>query len=390
MHDKEKSERFIFIVKWNNKSESFAQGSCFLDVKKAFGWKNNVLLIETLDGSQRETLELRETLERDYVVEPLGFGHEQAREALRHTASHILAQAVKRLFPDVRLGIGPAIEDGFYYDFDTVHGFTPEDLVSIEQEMKRIAKQNLPVTREIMSRGEARKVFEQSNETFKIEILDELPENEPISVYRQGEFIDLCAGPHVPYTGYLKAFKLLNIAGAYWRGDENRPMLQRIYGTAFMDQEGLRAHLARLEEIKQRDHRKLGKQLDLFSIEEDAGPGLVYWHPKGAIVREIIENYWKEGEQVYHNGKEWISKNAANVWEPGVVGSDIWEVIGAEEEQESYPEWDSTQHWSTYSIGDRRTWNGAIYECKAPEWAQSYVPDSEAGLLYGWTKLTEL
>ncbi|HHY11262.1 MAG TPA: threonine--tRNA ligase [Firmicutes bacterium] len=319
MHDKEKSERFIFIVKWNNKSESFAQGSCFLDVKKAFGWKNNVLLIETLDGSQRETLELRETLERDYVVEPLGFGHEQAREALRHTASHILAQAVKRLFPDVRLGIGPAIEDGFYYDFDTVHGFTPEDLVSIEQEMKRIAKQNLPVTREIMSRGEARKVFEQSNETFKIEILDELPENEPISVYRQGEFIDLCAGPHVPYTGYLKAFKLLNIAGAYWRGDENRPMLQRIYGTAFMDQEGLRAHLARLEEIKQRDHRKLGKQLDLFSIEEDGGPGLVYWHPKGAIVREIIENYWKE---------EHRKRGYDLVYTPHIAKLDIWKVSG--------------------------------------------------------------
>lgn len=314
-----------FVVKWNEESKHFPQGSTFLDVKKAFGWKNDVLMVRVLDQAQPQVLELREPVERDCEVEPLGFADEQAREALRHTASHVLAQAVKRLFPDVRLGIGPAIEDGFYYDFDTEHRFTPEDLNDIEKEMRRIVKQNLPVTREIVSREEARKLFEEAGETYKLELIDELPESEPISIYRQGEFFDLCAGPHVPHTGYLKAFKLLSIAGAYWRGDENRPMLQRIYGTAFMDQEALDAHLAKLEEIKRRDHRRLGRELEFFSIEEEGGPGLIYWHPKGALVRELIEHFWKA---------EHRKRGYEIVYTPHIAKLDLWKVSG---------------HWDWYS-----------------------------------------
>lgn len=308
-----------FVAKWNDKSKRMAKGSTFLDVKKAFGWKNDVLMVRVLNETQSEIRELRAQVDGDCVVEPLGFEDERAREALRHTASHVLAQAVKRLFPGTRLGIGPAIEDGFYYDFDTEHRFTPEDLGAIEKEMKRITKQNLPITREILSREEARKVFEEAGEPHKLELIDELPEDEPVSIYRQGEFFDLCAGPHVPYTGYFKAFKLLSIAGAYWRGDENRPMLQRIYGTAFMDQEALDAHLARLEEIKRRDHRRLGRELDFFSIEEEGGPGLIYWHPKGALVREIIEHFWKE---------EHRRRGYEIVYTPHIAKLDLWKTSG--------------------------------------------------------------
>ena len=308
-----------FEIKWNGEAVSLQEGSTFLNVKKAFGWKNDVLLVGIQGADCSRARELREKVDGDYVVEPLGFESEVAREALRHTASHILAQAVKRLFPEARLGIGPAIEDGFYYDFDTEHGFTVEDLEKIEGEMKGIIKENLPVTREVISKDEARKLFKERDAVYKLEILEELPEDEPISIYRQGEFVDLCAGPHVPYTGYVKAYKLLSIAGAYWRGDEKRPMLQRIYGTAFMDQEGLDAHLAKLEDIKRRDHRRLGKDLGLFSIEEEGGPGLVYWHPKGAIIREIIENFWKE---------EHRKRGYDLVYTPHIAKLDLWKVSG--------------------------------------------------------------
>ena len=313
------SEVKQFKIKCKDKSVDFPQGSTFLDAKKAFGWKNDVLLVRTLNEANPRTFELREKIDGNYIVEPLGFEDEQARKAIRHTASHILAQAVQRLFPGTCLGIGPAIEDGFYYDFDTSHNFTPEDLGNIEKEMKRIVKQNLPITREIISRDEARKFFADKNEVYKLELIDELSEDEQISVYRQGEFIDLCAGPHVPYTGYLKAYKLLSIAGAYWHGDERRPMLQRIYGTAFMNQKDLSAHLAKLEEIKRRDHRKLGRDLGLFSIEEDGGPGLVYWHPKGAIIRELIEDFWKE---------EHRKRGYDLVYTPHIAKLDLWKISG--------------------------------------------------------------
>ncbi len=308
-----------FEVRWEGKSLSVPAGSTFLDVKDGFGWDDGVLMVQVDCEMGRSSMELMEEIKWNCSVTPLGFESEEAREALRHTASHILAQAVKRLFPKTRLGIGPAIEDGFYYDFDTEHGFVSDDLAVIEAEMARIIKENLPVCREVMSREEARALFEQMQEPFKLEILEEIPEDEPVSIYRQGEFVDLCAGPHVPSTGYVKTYKLLSIAGAYWRGDENRTMLQRIYGTAFMNQQDLEAHLARLEDIKRRDHRKLGKDLDLFSIEEEAGPGLVFWHPKGAVIREVIEDFWK---------KEHRKRGYDLVYTPHIAKLDIWKTSG--------------------------------------------------------------
>ncbi|HOK63745.1 MAG TPA: threonine--tRNA ligase [Bacillota bacterium] len=306
-------------VKWNGKFAYFPAGSTFLDVKEYFGWDEEVLMVQVEYDSGEMTLELMEEIEGNCEVNPLGFESEQGREALRHTASHVLAQAVKRLFPGVRLGIGPAIEDGFYYDFDTEHGFVTEDLEKIEEEMKRIVKENLPITREVLSKDEARTLFEEREEPFKLELLDEIPDDQEVSVYRQGEFVDLCAGPHVPSTGYVKVFKLLSIAGAYWRGDERKPMLQRIYGTAFMNQDDLDAHLARLEDIKRRDHRRLGRELGIFTIEEDAGPGLVFWHPNGAIIREVIENFWKE---------EHRKRGYDLVYTPHIAKLDIWKTSG--------------------------------------------------------------
>ncbi len=215
-----------------------------------------------------------------------------ALNVLRHSASHLMAQAVKELFPNAKLTIGPSIENGFYYDFSTANPFTPQDLEKIEQRMKELAKKNIPIERMELTKDEAEKLFRDIHEDYKIEILKDI--NGTISVYKQGDFIDLCSGPHVPSTGYIKAFKLLSTAGAYWRGDEHNEMLKRIYGTAFPDKESLKAYLDRIEEAKKRDHRKLGKELDLFSIEDEIGSGLVLWHPKGAVLRNIIENYWKD------------------------------------------------------------------------------------------------
>jgi threonyl-tRNA synthetase len=215
-----------------------------------------------------------------------------ALNVLRHSASHLMAQAVKELFPDAKLTIGPSIEDGFYYDFSIANPFTPQDIAKIEQRMKELAKKNIPIERMELTKDEAEKLFRDIHEDYKIEILKDI--NGTISVYKQGDFIDLCSGPHVPSTGYIKAVKLLSTAGAYWRGDEHNEMLKRIYGTAFPDKESLKAYLDRIEEAKKRDHRKLGKELDLFSIEDEIGAGLVLWHPKGAVLRNIIENYWKD------------------------------------------------------------------------------------------------
>ncbi len=212
---------------------------------------------------------------------------------LRHTAAHVLAYAVQDLFPEAKPTIGPAIENGFYYDFDRATPFTPEDLQRLERRMEEIVAEDYPMTGRQVDRGEAIAAF-QAN-PYKVEIASEIPEGEPITLYTIGAFTDLCRGGHARSTGRIGAFKLTSVAGAYWRGDERKPMLQRIYGTAWYDRDDLEAHVARLEEAQRRDHRKLGAELDLFSIEEDAGGGLVFWHPKGAIVRGIIEDFIREG-----------------------------------------------------------------------------------------------
>lgn len=246
-------------------------------------------LVAKIDG---QVADLRRQLDKPGQVEFLTFDDAEGKDALRHSASHILAQAVKRLYGNVRLGIGPAIANGFYYDIDTTHTFIPEDLEKIQAEMEKIVKEDLPIERMEVSREEALRLFGEKGEAYKQELIRDLPDNVAISLYKQGEFVDLCAGPHVPSTGRVKAIKLQSLAGAYWRGDQHNKMLQRIYGTAFEKKSDLDAYLTMLEEAAKRDHRKLGRELDLFSIQ-DEGPGFPFFHPKGMIVRNELENYWR-------------------------------------------------------------------------------------------------
>ncbi len=229
----------------------------------------------------------------DGTIEEHSFEEEIGRNSLRHTASHILAQAVKRLYPDTKLAIGPAIKDGFYYDFDRDHPFTPEELDSLEGEMKKIVKENLKLERFTLPRAEAIALMEEKGEPYKVELINDLPEDAELSFFRQGDYVDLCAGPHVTYTSAVKAFKLTSVAGAYWRGSEKNKMLTRIYGTAFASKDELAAHLERIEEAKKRDHRKLGKELGLFAIMEQ-GPGFPFFLPNGMIVKNELINYWRE------------------------------------------------------------------------------------------------
>jgi threonyl-tRNA synthetase len=240
-------------------------------------------------------------------------------EIIRHSAAHIMADAVKRLFPEARITIGPPIESGFYYDFDVPRPFTDEDLEQIEGEMKNIVAANLPFARDEVTREEALEMFRSMGEDYKVEILEEIPEGETLSLYRHGDFVDLCRGPHVERTGQVKAFKLTGVAGAYWRGDERNKMLQRIYGTAFPDSKALRKHLADIEEAKKRDHRKLGKELDLFSFDETIGGGLVLWHPKGALIRHLMETYWKD---------EHIRGGYDLVYTPHIARENLWQRSG--------------------------------------------------------------
>lgn len=239
------------------------------------------------------TVDLNTPVFRDAVLTALTFDDEEGRHTYRHTAAHILAQAVKRLYPGAKLAIGPAIENGFYYDFDVDAPFSVEDFDAIEAEMEKIVAEKLPIQRFELPREEAIALTVKMGEPYKTELIRDLPGDAVISFYRQGEYVDLCAGPHLPDTGRVKAVKLLSVAGAYWRGSEKNKMLQRIYGTAFDDRKELKAYLDRLEEAKKRDHRKLGRELDLFSIL-DEGPGFPFFHPKGMILRNLLEDYWRK------------------------------------------------------------------------------------------------
>ena len=265
-----------------------------------------------------ELTDLREELVDGSEVAFLTFEEDGGKHTLRHTASHILAQAVKRLWPEAKLAIGPAIDKGFYYDIDMEHTLTPEDLTKIEKEMSRIVKENLPITKSVMSRQEAIEFFKSKNEDYKVELIEDLPEDAVISCYSQGDFIDLCAGPHVASTGKVKAFKLQSIAGAYWRGDEKNKMLQRIYGTAFEKKEELDAYLHMLEEAAKRDHRKLGKELGLFVIKEE-GPGFPFFLPKGMALRNELENFWRE---VHHEF------DYEEIRTPIILNKQLWETSG--------------------------------------------------------------
>ena len=295
-----------------------AEGTSILDfVKQVSNSLAKKVLAAKVDGQTRD---LMSVLDKDAQVEFLTFEDADGRWALRHTASHILAQAVKRLYKDskVQLAIGPAIENGFYYDFDMERQLTDADLRDIEKEMKKIVKENLALTRKEVSRAEALKFFEEQGESYKVELINDLPEDATISMYSQGEFTDLCAGPHVVSTGKVKAIKLQSVAGAYWRGNSDNKMLQRIYGTAFEKQEELDAYLHMLEEAEKRDHRKLGKELDLFSLHEE-GPGFPFFHPNGMVIRNELINYWREVHRRY--GYQEIKT-------PMIMNRKLWETSG--------------------------------------------------------------
>jgi threonyl-tRNA synthetase len=244
---------------------------------------------------------------------------EEKLEKLRHSTSHVMAEAVLRLFPEAKFAIGPSIEDGFYYDFDLPRPLTLEDLETIEARMREIVKADYPFERREISREEAKEMF--ADQPYKLELIADMPEDEVISIYTQGEFTDLCRGPHVENTRQIdpQAFKLLKVAGAYWRGDENRPMLQRIYGTAWPSAAELQAYLDRLEELEKRDHRRLGRELDLYSIHEEVGPGLVHWHPKGGVIRTVIEDFWR---------KEHYRAGYDVVYTPHIGRGQLWEDSG--------------------------------------------------------------
>jgi threonyl-tRNA synthetase len=237
---------------------------------------------------------------------------------MRHSASHVMADAVRRLRPNAKVAIGPSIETGFYYDFDT-EPFAPEDAARIEAEMAKIIAENLPFVRHVVPRDEARKRFADRGEKYKVEIIDSIPEGEEVSYFQHGDFIDLCRGPHVERTGDIKAFKVLSFAGAYWRGDERNPQLQRVYGTAFPSKAELDEHLQRLEEAKKRDHRTLGRELDLFSFDELVGPGFALWHPKGAVVRQILEDLIR---------REVVRRGYQPVYSPHVAREKLLETSG--------------------------------------------------------------
>ncbi len=248
-------------------------------------------------------VDLLRPLPGDGEIQFITFRDPEGKEILYHSAAHLLAQAVTELFPNAKLAIGPPIDNGFYYDFDVEKPFTPEDLERIEERMREHAAEKIPIERFEMSRQEAIDYYKEKNEPYKVELIEDF-EDDSFSFYKQGDFIDMCRGPHVPHTGFLKHFKLLQNAGAYWRGHERNPMLQRIYGTAASNPKELKAYLKQLEEAKERDHRKIGRELDLFSIHDEAGPGLVLWHPHGARVRNVIENFWRE--EHYRRGYELV------------------------------------------------------------------------------------
>ncbi|MFW6415609.1 MAG: threonine--tRNA ligase [Thermodesulfobacteriota bacterium] len=251
-------------------------------------------------------------------INPVYLDSEQGRDILRHSTAHVMAEAVKSLFPSARFGIGPSIEDGFYYDFHCEHTFTPEDLTAIENKMQEIIDSDLPFQRRVVSLQEAREIFSGKNEDLKLELLEEMQEQE-VSIYSQGEFLDLCSGPHLPSTGMIKAFKLTSVAGAYWRGDENNIMLQRIYGTAWPTDKELKEHLKKLEEAARRDHRKLGRELDLFSFSDEAGPGMPIFHPRGALIRTILEDF---------ETKEHLKRGYEIVRGPRLLRKELWEKSG--------------------------------------------------------------
>jgi len=283
-------------------------------------WNEEVLnsaVAAKIDGS---LVDLSFSVEEDSSIEPVDISSKEGLEVIRHSISHIMAQAVQDIFDGVKVTIGPSIEDGFYYDFDYAKTFTPEDLETIEKRMQEIISADHPFERRVVSRDEAVALFDEKGESYKVELINDLPDEvKEVSLYSQGDFIDLCRGPHIPSTGMITAFKLMSVAGAYWRGDEKKKMLQRIYGTGFATPEEMAEYITLVEEAKKRDHRKLGRELDLFQVNDEAGPGLIIFHPKGAMLRTIIEDWEK---------KEHLKRGYGIVMGPQILKGELWKKSG--------------------------------------------------------------
>ena len=303
------------LIRVGDYSNQFPKGTTVKEVLEASG-KRGPFVAAEVDGA---LVDFWYEINEDSTVEPLAPDSPGGLHAIRHTTAHVMAEAVQSLYPEARVTIGPVIENGFFYDFDYPPGFTPEDLEKIEGKMREIIAEDKPLVRRKVSRAEAEAIFSREGEGFKVEILRDIPEEEDVTIYYQGEWHDLCRGPHAPSTGAIKAFKLLSIAGAYWRGDERNPMLQRIYGTSFANPKELRVYLHNLEEARKRDHRKLGKELDLYSIQEEVGAGLVLWHPKGSRIRRIIEDLWRDEHE--RAGYDLL-------FTPHVAHIDLWKTSG--------------------------------------------------------------
>ncbi|MCC8065983.1 MAG: threonine--tRNA ligase [Clostridiales bacterium] len=305
----------IITLKDGSKKE-YVQPMSVLDIAKDIS--EGLARVATAGEVNGETVDLRTVVDSDCELNILTFDSPEGAGAFRHTTSHIMAQAIKRLYPDVKLAIGPSIADGFYYDIDSENPITPEDLEKIEAEMKKIVKEALPITRFTKPRAEAIAYFQEKDEPYKVELIEDLPEDAEISFYQQGEFVDLCAGPHLMTTKPVKAFKLTSIAGAYWRGSEKNKMLTRIYGTSFTKKADLEAYLTRIEEAKKRDHRKLGKQLGLFMMA-DEGPGFPFFLPNGMILKNTLLDYWRE----IHTKAGYVEIST-----PIILNRQLWETSG--------------------------------------------------------------
>lgn len=305
------------VTLWDGRKLQVPENTTFLELARmAWNGDQAELVAARLDG---QLVDLTGQVgSNGGVVSFVEASSPEGLEVLRHSTSHLMAQAVQELFPEVKVTIGPAIEDGFYYDFDYKGSFTPQDLERIEQRMRELVGMDIPVRRRVMERGQAMELFRKRGEPYKVELLAEIGDQE-VALYEQGEFVDLCRGPHVPSTGRIRAFKLTKVAGAYWRGDERNPMLQRIYGTAFPTQEALEEYLRWLEEAERRDHRRLGRQLDLFSFSDEAGAGLVIYHPKGAVLRWVLEELEK---------REHLRRGYQMVIGPQMLRAELWERSG--------------------------------------------------------------
>ncbi len=306
----------IINIKDKNSVDINADSISVLDALKEAGVKgiDNIVAVKV----DEELRDLTDTINSSATLDPVRVNSDEGIDIVRHSTSHVMAMAVKELFPGVKVTIGPSIENGFYYDFDYERPFRDDDLAAIEDKMNEIIKQDLPFTREVLSKSEAIELFEKQDENYKVEIIEGI-DAETVSLYTQGSFTDLCRGPHIPSTGKIKAFKLTKVAGAYWRGDENRPMLSRVYGVAFADNKMLKKYLFQLEEAKKRDHVKLGKQLDLFATYEEIGAGMIVWHPNGYMLRHLIEQF---------EISEHLKRGYDMVKGPEILKTDLWQRSG--------------------------------------------------------------